>query len=219
MPGRKWLVADHFVTYLCCSVDDGMERASKVSPLGMVYRKLQQPKTNATGVFVRRSLSQASALSVWQVIPHTMASAAPIEWDSLVRLRHAVTGQYLAIRPVLEGEDSEAIRASTRVIAMADDEKSPSKPRGVGAMSMGQHTNVAASATAVHLRQSSLFEPKSVSPNAGRGLTDDDFDEGRVAVVVATVDNPLDPACLFRVSCTSVMEASACPKQKGLKDD
>jgi hypothetical protein len=48
-------------------VDDGQERCSRISPLGMVYRKLQQPKDSMVGVFLRRGHAQGSALTIFQV--------------------------------------------------------------------------------------------------------------------------------------------------------
>ena len=48
-------------------MDDGAERCSRISPLGMVYRKLQQEKDRSVAVFLRRGTAQPSALSIFQV--------------------------------------------------------------------------------------------------------------------------------------------------------
>jgi hypothetical protein len=55
------------IGHLIARVDDGAERCSRISPLGMVYRKLQLDRERATGVFLRRGGSQPSALSIFQV--------------------------------------------------------------------------------------------------------------------------------------------------------
>ena len=106
------------IGHLIARVDDGAERCSRISPLGMVYRKFQLEKSHTTGVFLRRGATQPSSLSIFQVIPQHTMSGQPIEWDAPVRLRHLLSGQYLALRP-LQAKDSASIHASAKAIATA----------------------------------------------------------------------------------------------------
>lgn len=80
----------------------------------MVYRKLQVERERATGIFLRRGAAQPSALSIFQVIPQQVTSGQPVEWDAPVRLRHLLTGQYMALRPE-HPADSASIRASAKL--------------------------------------------------------------------------------------------------------
>ncbi len=80
----------------------------------MVYHKLQLDSERATGIFLRRGASQPSALSIFQVIPHQITSGQPVEWDAPVRLRHLLTGQYMALRPE-HPNDSASIRAAAKL--------------------------------------------------------------------------------------------------------
>ena len=118
------------------------------------------------------------------MIPQSIASGSPVEWDSAVRLRHLVSGQYLALRPE-HPKDSICIRASSRCL-----HKSAGSSRHIA------HGIVSSPLAGMQSPAASIVGPSASEMYAEIPET---HGEPQLRMVVATVSDPLDPATLFRV--------------------
>jgi hypothetical protein len=121
-------------------------------------------------------------MSLQQVIPQSIASGGPIEWDTLIRLRHMITGQYLAVRTE-HPSDSASLQASSRPV---DRQVAERLRRRRGLSSLPTNRSI---------------DSRVDSPAEGRTP----HGPGGIRVVVATLADALDADTLFRVGGTWVV--------------
>jgi hypothetical protein len=112
--------------HLIVRTDDEVELQSSVMPLGATTRKRGHRDLDQNlAVFLRAFADQQpreqldfpaaySSQGVWQVLatetsPDNVAVHGKLKFESCVRLRHVITGQYLSVRP-LESEDTEKLK-------------------------------------------------------------------------------------------------------------
>lgn len=114
--------------HVICRVNDEDAFNSVVTPLGLVNRRRGMRKESTHGIYSRKLTAQQprttldfpltySSLGVWQILPGETTGAAssseePTSFSTImstkpVRLRHLVSGQYLALRPVRKGDVAE----------------------------------------------------------------------------------------------------------------
>eukprot|EP00981_Chlorochromonas_danica_P008724 scaffold2297_cov153-Ochromonas_danica.AAC.7 len=114
-------------SHLICRVDDEDEIQSTITPLGSVCRKRMDDKDRVHTVQLRSLAMQQprvqydfpvaySSLGIWQIIPIDSADADRrfhrVPYGGAIRLKHLVTGQYLAIRPIHKS-DSKKLKEHT----------------------------------------------------------------------------------------------------------
>ena len=123
--------------HIIARYDDESLLTTNMAPLGLLCQQILDDISHQMSLYVRRNslVSDAnSANSIWQILPSQINKLGVFRNGDLVRFRHALTGQYLCIRPVEEGRDSVSIR--TRSIL-----KSRKDNGGVFVNQKGSHTS------------------------------------------------------------------------------
>ena len=99
------LIHQERVGELICRVDDGEQLERVIAPLGSAIKKHSRNKDEVYDVYVRTdpSFKGSSGISLWQILKEDRLHFGNLIITDTILLRHAVSGQYLCLKPFNRG--------------------------------------------------------------------------------------------------------------------